>query len=65
MKNNMDNSNNVARELETAGITALSAASKTPFRTAFSITVGIGLARLALFAGFVAIVTVAVLVLRH
>jgi hypothetical protein len=60
MKNNMDNSNNVARELETAGITALSAASKTPFRT-----VGIGLARLALFAGFVAIVTVAVLVLRH
>lgn len=35
--------------VETTAISALAAASKTPFKTAFKVTVGIGLARLALF----------------
>lgn len=46
-------------DLETPAIEALAAASKTPFKTAFKITLGIGLGRLALFTGFIAIVTIA------
>jgi hypothetical protein len=43
----------------TAATAAIAAASKTPFKTAFSITMGIGLAQLAtviLFFGSIAVV---------
>lgn len=48
-------------DLETPAISVLAAASKTPFRTAFMVTIGIGLGRLVLFAGFVGIVLAALL----
>jgi hypothetical protein len=51
--------NNQQVDLETPAISALAAASKTPFRTAFMVTVGIGLGRLAMFAGFVSIIVIA------
>ncbi len=51
---------NLERTIETAGITALAVASKTPFKTAFLATIGIGLARLLLFAGVVSIFTLAI-----
>jgi hypothetical protein len=41
---------NVGSQLENVGISALAAASKTPFRTAFMVTLGIGLGRLVLFS---------------
>ena len=41
-------------DLETPAIAALAAASKTPFRTAFKVTLGIGLARFMMFVGVVA-----------
>ena len=47
-------------DLETPAISVLAAASKTPFMTALKVTLGIGLARLALFIGslsFIAIVS--------
>lgn len=47
-------------DLETPAISVLAAASKTPFATAFKVTLGIGLGRLVLFGGFVTIVTLAV-----
>lgn len=50
-------------DLETPAISALAAASKTPFMTAFKVTIGIGLARLVMFIGVVATITVAVAVL--
>lgn len=56
--------NNKQVDLETPAISVLAAASKTPFRTAFMVTVGIGLARLTMFAGFVAVVTVAIKILN-
>lgn len=55
--------NNSGPDLETVGTAALAAVSKTPFRTAFSITLGIGLAHLALFAGFIAIISTIVVTL--
>lgn len=51
-------------DLETPAISVLAAASKTPFRTAFKVTLGIGLARLALFAGFVFTIALAVKLLK-
>lgn len=41
MRNNNDSNSNT---LVTAGIATIAAASKTPFLTAFKITIGIGLA---------------------
>jgi len=46
-------------DLETPTISALAAASKTPFRTALKVTLGIGLGRLILFGIVVAILTIA------
>jgi len=40
-------------DLETPAISALAAASKTPFVTALKVTLGIGIARLLMFVGFV------------
>jgi hypothetical protein len=51
--------NNTQIDLETPAISALAAASKTPFATAFKVTLGIGLARLALFSGFIFTLVVA------
>jgi len=42
--------NNTQGNVETTATEVLAAASKTPFRTAFMITAGIGLGRLMLFA---------------
>lgn len=47
-------------DLETPAISVLAAASKTPFTTALKVTLGIGLGRLILFAGFVLIVVLTV-----
>jgi hypothetical protein len=59
----MSNVNNNQVDLETPAISALAAASKTPFMTAFKVTMGIGLARLALFVGgLTALATLVVLV---
>lgn len=52
MERNLNN-NNREIDLETPAISALAAASKTPFWTAFKVTIGIGLARLVMFAGVV------------
>ena len=51
-------------DLETPAISALAAASKTPFRTAFKITIGIGLARLLMFAGVVFTIALAIKILK-
>jgi hypothetical protein len=56
--------NNTQIDLETPAISALAAASKTPFLTAFKVTLGIGLARFALFAGVVTVLVVAYKVLN-
>lgn len=61
--NNMNN-NNKQTDLETPAISVLAAASKTPFMTAFKVTIGIGLGRLVLFLGFVIIVGLAYAVLK-
>lgn len=42
----MNNDNNITDTLQTAATTAVAAVSKTPFRTAFSITMGIAAAHL-------------------
>lgn len=47
--------NNNQIDVETPAISALAAASKTPFLTAFKVTLGIGLARFALFVGVVCV----------
>ena len=44
--------NDLGRDLETGAIKAIAIASKTPFRTAFKVTMGIALARLASFSIF-------------
>lgn len=49
-------------DLETPAISALAAASKTPFQTAFKVTLGIGLARFLLFVGGVFSILAAVLI---
>jgi threonine/homoserine/homoserine lactone efflux protein len=41
--------NNNNNEIQDAAVSALAAASKTPFKTAFKVTLGIGLARATLF----------------
>lgn len=46
----MENNNN--NGLQDTAVSVLAAASKTPFRTAFKVTLGIGIARLALFFTF-------------
>jgi hypothetical protein len=51
--------NNNQIDLETPAISVLAAASKTPFLTAFKVTIGIGLARLTMFGGVVLILTLA------
>lgn len=51
----MNNFNNQV-DLETPAIELLAVASKTPFMTSFKVTLGIGLGRLVLFAGFVLVV---------
>jgi hypothetical protein len=56
--------NNNQIDLETPAISALAAASKTPFRTAFKVTLGIGLARFALFVSFVSVIVLAVKILK-
>jgi len=59
------NSNNAqSTQLQDAATSAFAAASKTPFLTAFKVTLGIGLARFVMFVGVVATITVAVYVLR-
>ena len=58
----MNNNQNIQNEIETAGISALAAASKTPFKTAFSVTLGIGLARFIMFAGGVAMITLSAII---
>ncbi len=59
--NNVNNNNQI--DLETPAISALAAVSKTPFKTAFKVTMGIGLARLALFSMFLTAATTAILVI--
>ncbi len=56
---NLNNQQNAERAIETAAISGLAAASKTPFRTAFKITLGIGLARFLMFVGIVATIVAA------
>jgi len=51
-------------DLETPAISALAAASKTPFMTAFKVTLGIGIARFLLFVGVVAVIVAAGLLLK-
>lgn len=57
-----NNNNNI--DLETPAISALAAASKTPFLTAFKVTLGIGLARFVLFCGVVAVIVLAYKILH-
>lgn len=57
--------NNREVDLETPAISALAAASKTPFRTAFKVTLGIGLARFAMFVGVVAVGLIAAAIIKH
>lgn len=57
------NNTNRQVDLETPAISALAAASKTPFQTAFKVTLGIGLARLLMFVVGLAAVTAAILAL--
>lgn len=58
----MQNNNN--SNLESAAISALAAASKTPFRTAFKVTLGIGLAHFTMFVGVVSVVVIAYKILH-
>jgi hypothetical protein len=58
----MNNNNQI--DLETPTISAFAAASKTPFLTAFKVTLGIGLARFALFVGFVSVIILAIKILH-
>jgi len=55
---------NTQIDLETPAISALAAASKTPFATAFKVTIGIGLARFALFSGVVLVLSLAYKILH-
>lgn len=51
---NNQNNNSMTEEVGTIASTALAAASKTPFRTGFMITLGMGLAKVVLALLFVA-----------
>lgn len=53
----MQNNNN--NNLENTAISALAAASKTPFLTAFKVTLGIGLAHFAMFVGVIGVIALA------
>lgn len=57
------NNTNRQVDLETPAISALAAASKAPFWTAFKVTLGIGLARLLMFVVGLAAVTTAIVVI--
>lgn len=57
--------NNRQVDLETPAISVLAAASTTPFKTAFKVTMGIGLARLLLFAGGIVVITAAYLAIAN
>lgn len=62
------NNQNQANDLATAGTAAVAAASKTPFMTAFKITMGIAVAQLVILGLFLlgagATATVAYLLLK-
>lgn len=60
MKNQQRNDNSV-QDAITAGI---SATSKDPFKTAFKITLGIGLARFVMFVGVVSVITLVVMLVK-
>lgn len=64
----MNNKQSATDQAVTAGVAALAVASKTPFRTAFKVMFGIGLAQLALvalfFGGGAAVITVGYLLLK-
>lgn len=55
------NTGNIVQEAETVATSALAAASKTPFKTAFLITLGIGAAHVVMallfFGGAAAVIT--------
>ncbi len=55
----MENRINNRVDLETPAISVLAAASKTPFITAFKVTLGIGLARFVMFVGVVVTLSIA------
>lgn len=48
----MNNRPNSGPDLQTAAITAIAAASKTPFKTAFMATLGVGMAQVVMLLGF-------------
>lgn len=51
-------------DLETPAISALASASKTPFKTAFKVTMGIALARFLMFVGVVTVITTAIVICK-
>jgi len=53
------------QDIQNIGVTALAASSKTPFWTAFKITVGIGLAHLFMFVLVVGTITSTILFLKR
>jgi len=60
-----NNQQDIQNTVETTAISGLAAASKTPFQTAFKITLGIGLARLLLFTGGVAVIVAAYAIIHN
>jgi len=54
--------NNVGNEVQDTAVSVLAASSKTPFSTAFKVTLGIGAARLLLFVGGVSAIATAVII---
>lgn len=58
----MNNKENLGQEIQNTATAALSAASKTPFKTAFLLTLGMGLGHLVLFfAGVSGILLLAII----
>lgn len=60
----MNRNNTQSTQIQDAATTALAAASKTPFMTAFKITLGIGMARFVMFVGAVAVITLSIQILK-
>lgn len=64
----MNNNQETTNTLQNATTTVLAATSKTPFWTAFKITMGIGLAQLTLFFGamfvFLGLISIMYMVLQ-
>lgn len=58
----MNSQNNLGNEIETTAVSALAAASKTPFKTAFLVTLGIGLGRLLLFTSGLAVLGLVIVI---